>query len=198
MMCESSMVGMKLSAFLWGDLYRTLKMSNTAEVIHYLQTMAKNMLEGMRLKKILLVAAILFVAYTFFYNQHSSTVRQTPPLLSEQNLGKSEAAVADAFAKHKSNVQVSGEGIVTRLLPDDNDGSRHQRFIVELSSGHTLLIAHNIDLAPRISALKKGDSVRFYGEYEWNKKGGVLHWTHRDPNGSHIDGWLQHQNKMYQ
>lgn len=57
-----------------------------------------------------------------------------------------------------------------RVLADDLDGSRHQRFIVELSSGQTLLISHNIDVAPRIDGLNVGDSVRFNGEYVWMKK----------------------------
>ncbi|MGZ4955632.1 MAG: DUF3465 domain-containing protein [Methylobacter sp.] len=52
--------------------------------------------------------------------------------------------------------------------------------------------------APRINSLREGDSIQFYGEYEWNNKGGVVHWTHRDPNGSHQAGWLQHQGKRYQ
>jgi hypothetical protein len=62
----------------------------------------------------------------------------------------------------------------------DNQGSRHQRFILKLNSSQTLLIAYNIDLAPKIKNLKVGDHVNFYGEYEWNSKGGVIHWTHHD------------------
>jgi len=94
--------------------------------------------------------------------------------------------------------QVQGSGRVTRILSDDNDGSRHQRFILELSSGRTLLIAHNIDLAPRVSSLKTGDTVGFYGEYEPNAQGGVIHWTHHDPQGRHVAGWLEHNGQRYQ
>lgn len=61
-----------------------------------------------------------------------------------------------------------------------------------------MLIAHNIDLAPRINAIKVGDEVEFYGEYEWNSKGGLIHWTHTDPKGYHVDGWLKHAGKTYQ
>ena len=103
-----------------------------------------------------------------------------------------------AYQNRQSDVQVEGRGRVTRLLADDNKGSRHQRFILALPSGQTLLIAHNIDLAPRIDTLKVGDTVTFYGEYEWNNKGGVVHWTHHDPRGHHPGGWLQHNGKRYQ
>ena len=94
--------------------------------------------------------------------------------------------------------QVRGSGIVTRTLADDNDGSRHQRFILELDSGRTVLIAHNIDLAPRVSSLSPGDSVSFYGVYESNDRGGVIHWTHRDPQGRHVHGWLEHKGRRYE
>lgn len=103
-----------------------------------------------------------------------------------------------AYENQQSDVQVGGSGKVIKLLPDDNDGSRHQKFIIRLVSGQTLLIAHNIDLAPRISSIKEGDSLEFYGEYEWNSKGGLIHWTHNDPNGHHEDGWLKHKGRIYQ
>lgn len=105
--------------------------------------------------------------------------------------------IGRAFASRASNVQVEGEGTVARVLPDDLDGSRHQRFIIELASGQTLLIAHNIDIAPRIDGLAEGDRVRFNGEYVWNAKGGVVHWTHHDPQGGHVAGWLIHNGKTY-
>jgi hypothetical protein len=109
-----------------------------------------------------------------------------------------DSPVGRAFKSRTSNVQVEDEGVVTRLLADDNDGSRHQRFILRLASGQTVLIAHNIDIAPRVSGLRKGDGVRFYGEYEWNSQGGTVHWTHHDPKGRHTAGWLKHNGQTYQ
>lgn len=107
-------------------------------------------------------------------------------------------AVHQAFERQQSDLQVQGAGIVSSVLPDDLEGSRHQRFILDLGQGHSLLIAHNIDLAPRLEGIKKGDRVEFHGEYEWNPKGGVVHWTHHDPAGRHTGGWLKHDGQTYQ
>ena len=118
---------------------------------------------------------------------------------STQNRGGSgDDSLGRAFKNRTSNVQVEGEGVVTRILADDNSGSRHQRFIVRLKSGQTVLIAHNIDIAPRVVDLGEADTVRFYGEYVWNEKGGVVHWTHHDPEGRHAAGWIKHNGRTYQ
>src|SRR5215510_2651912 len=109
-----------------------------------------------------------------------------------------DSAIGRAFSERTSKVQVEGEGVVTRILSDDVSGSRHQRFIVRLGSGQTLLVTHNIDIAPRIAGLREGDVVSFYGEYAWNPEGGVVHWTHHDPEGRHAAGWLRHNGQTYQ
>jgi hypothetical protein len=109
-----------------------------------------------------------------------------------------DSSVGQAFKAGTSDVQVEGEGVVTHILADDLSGSRHQRFVVSLASGQTVLITHNIDIAPRIEGLREGDSVRFNGEYVWNEKGGVVHWTHHDPAGRHAAGWLKHNGRTYQ
>ena len=109
-----------------------------------------------------------------------------------------DKAISNVYQAQQSGVQVGGEGVVDRVLSDDDDGSRHQRFILRLASGQTLLIAHNIDIAPRIEALRSGDRVAFYGQYEWNEEGGVIHWTHHDPNGQHVSGWLKYTGMVYQ
>ena len=111
--------------------------------------------------------------------------------------GSSDATLSTAFDRRQSDTQVQGRGEVLRVLADDNEGSRHQRFILRLESGQTVLVAHNIDLAPRVASLRKGDLVEFFGEYEWNEKGGVIHWTHHDPRGTHVDGWLKHGDRTY-
>ena len=99
---------------------------------------------------------------------------------------------------YKRQLQVRLSGRVERVLPDDLEGSRHQRFILRLATGRTLLVAHNIDLAPRVAGLAENDRVELYGEYEWNRKGGVIHWTHRDPRGNHPHGWIKHKGRRYE
>ena len=108
-----------------------------------------------------------------------------------------DAEFAKALESRSSGVQIQGQGIVTKVLPDDNDGSRHQRFVVRLGSGQTVLVAHNIDIASRVSSLRAGDTVAFSGEYVWNPKGGVIHWTHHDPSGRHVAGWLKRGDQTY-
>jgi hypothetical protein len=143
------------------------------------------------MKKYILLAAVAVLAYWYFQYQ------EMPPPGSTSTMA-AEIALQTAFANGESDIQVKGAGKVTRVLSDDLDGSRHQRFIVMLAWGDTLLISHNIDLAPRIDELRVGDAVEFFGEYEWNDKGGVVHWTHHDPAGRHVAGWVRHLGKTYQ
>ena len=143
------------------------------------------------MKKLLSLVAVLVAVY-IGWGQLERPIDSTRPGAQADN------ALVSAYQEHKSGVQVTGNGIVIKVLPDDNDGSRHQRFLLRLDSGQTLLIAHNIDLAPKILSLRKGDSVAFNGEFEWNAKGGVVHWTHHDPKGRHVTGWLKHRDKTYQ
>lgn len=105
--------------------------------------------------------------------------------------------VEAAFRGKESDVAVLVEGTVQRILSDDTEGARHQRFILELPSGHTVLVAHNIDLAPRVADLAVGASVTVHGRYEWNEHGGVIHWTHRDPDGDHEPGWIEYRGRRF-
>jgi len=103
----------------------------------------------------------------------------------------SAGSVAAAFRGHARAAVVEGSGRVAKLLADDRQGSRHQRFLLRVDGGPTILVAHNIDLAERVAPLRAGDVVRFRGEYVWNAKGGILHWTHADPDGRREGGWIE-------
>jgi len=143
-----------------------------------------------------IVALALLTVYSLA--QRGTALEPTSEPTSERATVGANAAIAEAFRERVSDLQVEGVGVVRRVLSDDDDGSRHQRFILELADGQTLLVAHNIDLAPRLTSLDRGDTVAFFGEYEWNADGGVIHWTHRDPARRHVAGWLRHEGRTVQ
>ncbi len=101
-----------------------------------------------------------------------------------------------SYDKDDTGRWIEDTGFVARLLSDDDDGSRHQRFIVELKQRQSLLMAHNIDLAPRVP-VGLGDRIRFRGVYEWNELGGLVHWTHHDPMGVEKGGFIRYRARDY-
>ncbi len=117
---------------------------------------------------------------------------------TEINVDENNSTLIDAFKNKKSDIFVEGAGVVKKLLADDNKGSRHQKFLVSISPEQTLLFAHNIDLAPRVENLQIGDAITFKGDYVYNPKGGVMHWTHHDPDGKQQGGWIKHNGKLYE
>ncbi len=101
-------------------------------------------------------------------------------------------SVATAFETRRSGFMITVPGKVVRILPDDEQGVRHQRFIILIRDSQTLLVSHNIDVARR-APVAVGDSVTVRGQYEWNREGGVIHWTHRDPGRARAGGWIRHR-----
>ena len=140
---------------------------------------------------------LVVVAAVYLYQGLNGTAGQPFP---EPTVSAPEASAPSRTGTTGALIdgrQVEGSGTVVRVLSDDNDGSRHQRFILQLANGRTLLVAHNIDLAPRVAGIREGDTVSFYGEFQSNPQGGVIHWTHHDPQGRHPGGWLRHKGRTY-
>lgn len=145
---------------------------------------------------IIVVLIAAYVGIDLKQNNLNDNVVQTS--IVEEAAVDDQHKIMKAYQQQISNIQVQSKGEVKAILADDNDGSRHQKMILKLENGLTVLVAHNIDLAPRVEGLRKGEIVEFYGEYEYSPKGGVIHWTHHDPQGKHVDGWLKYQGKSYQ
>ena len=105
-------------------------------------------------------------------------------------------ALKRVLSKWDTGTWIESTGLVRRLIPDDSDGARHQRFILDLRNGQTVLVAHNIDLADRVP-VGIGDRIYFRGMYEWNELGGLVHWTHRDPLGIEDGGFIRYRGRVY-
>jgi hypothetical protein len=148
-----------------------------------------------------LLLFVLALALLNSLNQYQQTKQQArlndPEIFLPEGGLAADWRFAEAFKTRQSNVQLTGEGKIERLLPDDNRGTRHQKILVRLESGQSLLLVHNIDVAQRLRELNLGESIEFAGEYEWNAQGGLLHWTHHDPQGRHADGWIKYQGQVY-
>lgn len=141
------------------------------------------------------------MAAVFFLAAPPWGMGQPPPAYSAPAESAAREAreacqACEAFEARRSGVWLRARGKIARLLPDDLEGSRHQRFILRLPGGQTLLISHNIDLAPRVPA-SVGDLLEVSGRYEWNEKGGLIHWTHRDPAGRKAGGWIRRGGETY-
>lgn len=133
---------------------------------------------------------LAFAILTYFASEYSPEKATSVPVV--------QSTLEQAIQQQRSDVQLQVSGTVFKLLADDLEGRRHQKFLIKTADGHSLLIVHNIDLAPKINSLQKGDSLSIFGEYEWNEKGGLIHWTHHDPARQHIAGWIKHQGQTYQ
>ncbi len=151
------------------------------------------------MKKYLILFAILSALVACKQNASAltSNAQLTAGSQSSVQALNDNVALEQAFKDKKSNIFVEGNGVVKKLLPDDNKGSRHQKFLVTISDEQILLFAHNIDLAKPVP-IAVGDTVQFRGEYVYNPKGGVVHWTHHDPQANIEGGWIKHNGQIYQ
>ncbi|MEM1447318.1 MAG: DUF3465 domain-containing protein [Planctomycetota bacterium] len=126
--------------------------------------------------------------------ESNKALPEPPP----RRVKRKPSPIEELHRQKRSDVIVTDSGVIVHVLPDDNDGSRHQRFLVEVDhTDITIKIAHNIDLAPRVPA-REGDRLTFRGEYEYNELGGAFHWTHHDPKKWREGGWIDHEGKRYE
>ena len=85
---------------------------------------------------------------------------------------------------------------VTQVLPDDNVGLKHQKFVVQTSRAQSVMIVYNLDLCPRVP-VRVGDRVAVGGEFIWSGRSALVHWTHYDPQSRRPSGYIYHNNLAY-
>lgn len=110
-------------------------------------------------------------------------------------------AVYAAWSEHRSHLEVTAAGSVSRVLGirAGRSGS-HEGFLLHLSGagrGLTVRVEDNVDLTGPVP-LAPGEAVSVRGEYLYDPRGGLIHWTHRDPRGRHADGYVEAGGKRYQ
>ncbi|HTU80705.1 MAG TPA: DUF3465 domain-containing protein [Candidatus Acidoferrales bacterium] len=117
-----------------------------------------------------------------------------------------DGAVCTAYRQGASHVEVIADGTVTRVLgiapghPSAEFGmtSPHEGFLMRLASGCDLIVRVEANTGfTNAFPLSGGESVTVKGEYEFYPRGGVIHWTHRDPRGRHAGGYVEAGGKFY-
>ncbi len=122
--------------------------------------------------------------------EEQASRHRTMPFRVAEVMGQSTLTAETAYAHKYNNVMLTVRGVVLKSLRTDTMGARHQKFVVKLPSGQSVLIIHNIDDAPRVP-VRSGDEVEVRGRYIWNEQGGEMHWTHHDPNGQLMGGYIE-------
>ncbi|HVR47716.1 MAG TPA: DUF3465 domain-containing protein [Candidatus Binatia bacterium] len=111
-----------------------------------------------------------------------------------------DRAVCDAYSAQRSHVEVVADGTVTRMLGvAPGRVSPHEGFLLRLASGCSLVVRVevNTDFTGTIP-IAQGQRVSVKGEYEFYPRGGVVHWTHRDPRGRHEGGYIEAGGQLYE
>jgi hypothetical protein len=99
------------------------------------------------------------------------------------------------FRGRRDAVWITVAARVERLLSDTHGRYQHQRFTVRCAGGQTLLIVNDVSIGTRVPA-RPGSSIVVHGQYVWNALGGLIHFTHHDPEGG-PGGWILYAGKVY-
>jgi hypothetical protein len=105
--------------------------------------------------------------------------------------------IIQAQTSNLVNAEVTGRAVVKKLLRDDVVAPRHQKFLLELTNGTTILVAHNTDVAPQVP-IQEGDQLVIHGSFIYNTKGGLIHWTHHSNSPRHQGGYIDFNGARYQ
>ena len=114
---------------------------------------------------------------------------------SQSKSGDAEAIRAQELQLVKVPLTVTAP--VKKMLRYDDRGLPHEKFLLVLSNGSTILVAHNTKMAPYVP-IQAGDIVTVSGEFIWNEKGGLIHWTHHTDTPNHAGGYIEFKGKRYE
>lgn len=110
------------------------------------------------------------------------------------------ARICSLYASGSSGAEVIGQGTVLAVLGTRAGPSgEHEGFLLKLTRHCDLMlrIETNVDITGPVP-LHTGESVTVKGQYEDDPTGGVIHWTHHDPAGRHVAGYIVADGKVYE
>ena len=103
-----------------------------------------------------------------------------------------DPSLARAYADGRSHVEVQTRGTVVRVLGDRvGPSGEHVGFLIRADDlpRRLVRVEVNEDLTGPV-AVRAGEPVTLRGEYAYDSRGGVIHWTHHDPRHRHPDGFV--------
>jgi hypothetical protein len=104
------------------------------------------------------------------------------------------------YASGSSGAEVIGHGTVLGVLGTRGGPSgEHEGFLLKLDQQCDLLlrVETNVDITGPVP-LEVGEVVTVKGQFEDDANGGVIHWTHHDPRGRHVSGYVEADGKIYE
>ena len=104
--------------------------------------------------------------------------------------------LADAYLNKESGMVAEIQGRITRLIMDQEEPAREQKFVITAINGQSLLVTHDLSKSEEVP-VAVGDTVMVRGEYVWTEPGGKLVWTTRDAGFGDRHGWIEHKGKRY-
>jgi hypothetical protein len=122
----------------------------------------------------------------------------------------SNADLYAAFQSARSHTELTVTGRVTRVLGvRQGPSGLHEGFILlvpnRCSPGNqgqcpaqmSVRVEDNVTITGFVP-LHPGQIATVHGQYEYDSRGGVIHWTHHDPAGRHESGYIEIDAKRYQ
>ena len=111
-------------------------------------------------------------------------------------------AVYEAWRSQRSHLEVTADGSIARVLGTRRGPSGvHEGFLLHLGGsagrGLTVRVESNVDLTGPIP-LRAGQAATVRGEYVYDPRGGLIHYTHLDPRGRHAAGYVRVDGRIYQ
>ncbi|MDE2573132.1 MAG: DUF3465 domain-containing protein [bacterium] len=111
-----------------------------------------------------------------------------------------DGQLRSAVAAQRKPSEVTFSGTVTSeplFFHSRRSGLTHEAFDVSPPSGLRTQVVENVDVGPRVP-VHRGDSVVVRGEYVRDAgETHIVHWTHHDPDGRHVGGFIVDDGRRY-